>query len=217
MSFRDLMAVVRFGRFALHGRLEDWPRYEWAHQIALFIDNHRIGTMEHVLRCGDMMAEFGVSVHWKICEIEEAIFAAAVHDLGKLAVAKAVIDKPGPLTLEERIAMQEHAYWSRRMLTWVPGFGRVARIVGQHHECWDGTGYPLGLERTEILTTARALSVMDAYDAMVNVRVYRGTRSPKEALQELRRCSGTQFDPEMVEAFIKSQNGPAIAGPETRD
>ncbi|HVF56600.1 MAG TPA: HD-GYP domain-containing protein [Pyrinomonadaceae bacterium] len=126
---------------------------------------------------------------------------ALLHDIGKIGVPDAILYKPGRLTGEEWAVMREHAHIGQQMLCELKSLKDVARIVGQHHEKWDGTGYPAGLRGEEIELNARILAVADAFDAMRHNRVYRAGRTFREASEELERCAGTHFDPTLVEAF----------------
>lgn len=126
---------------------------------------------------------------------------ALLHDIGKIGVPDAVLRKPAKLNEEEWNKMKLHPVHGQKILRNIPFLEGAARIVAQHHEKWDGTGYPIGLRGEYIEVGARIFSVVDAFDAMVSDRVYRKGCSYEDALAELERCSGTQFDPLVVEAF----------------
>lgn len=126
---------------------------------------------------------------------------ALLHDIGKIGVPDAVLRKPAKLNEEEWNKMKLHPVHGQKILRNIPFLEGAARIVAQHHEKWDGTGYPIGLRGEDIEVGARIFSVVDAFDAMVSDRVYRKGCSYEDALAELERCSGTQFDPLIVEAF----------------
>jgi response regulator RpfG family c-di-GMP phosphodiesterase len=126
---------------------------------------------------------------------------ALLHDIGKIGVPDAVLRKPAKLNEEEWNKMKLHPIHGQKILRNIPFLEGAARIVAQHHEKWDGTGYPIGLRGEDIEIGARIFSVVDAFDAMVSDRVYRKGCSYEDALAELERCSGTQFDPLIVEAF----------------
>lgn len=126
---------------------------------------------------------------------------ALLHDIGKIGVPDAILRKPAKLTDEEWHKMRLHPIYGQRILRNIPFLEGAARVVSQHHEKWDGTGYPLKLRGEEIDLGARIFAVVDAFDAMISNRVYRRGRSFEAALQELERCSGTQFDPQIIEAF----------------
>lgn len=127
--------------------------------------------------------------------------AAALHDLGKVGVRDAILDKPGPLTREEWLAMREHATLGARMLAPLRFLAEEARIVRHHHERLDGSGYPDGLAGEAIPLGARIVAVADAYDAMCTLRPYRPAIPPEEAASELERAAGSQLDRAAVAAF----------------
>jgi diguanylate cyclase (GGDEF)-like protein len=135
--------------------------------------------------------------------------ASLLHDVGKLLIPDNILIKPGALTSIEYRAMQEHADFGRTILQSYEAFTDVAEIVGQHHERWDGAGYPNGLRGTQIRPLARAIAVLDAFSAMVVDRPYHRGIPESEALAEIERCSGTQFDPEYVERFVAWRRGAA--------
>jgi HD-GYP domain-containing protein (c-di-GMP phosphodiesterase class II) len=131
-------------------------------------------------------------------------FGALLHDVGKIAVPKEIINKPGKLTPEERLIMQRHTVEGQRMLENVGGvLSRVGVIVRASHESYDGNGYPDGLAGHTIPIEARICSVCDAFSAMTTDRSYRAAMPVGQALAELRRCSGTQFDPDVVAILVE--------------
>ena len=128
-------------------------------------------------------------------------FGALLHDIGKIGVPDAILRKPGPLTEEEWRRMREHPTHGQRILRGIEFLEGAASIVAEHHERWDGTGYPLGLRGTQIDIKARIFAVADAFDAVVSNRVYRHGKSYEAALAELKTHAGRQFDPDVVAAF----------------
>ena len=126
---------------------------------------------------------------------------ALLHDIGKIGVPDAVLRKPAKLNEEEWAKMRLHPQHGQMILRNIPFLEGAARIVAQHHEQWDGSGYPQGLRGEAIDIGARIFAVVDAFDAMVSDRVYRKGRPYDAALEELERCVGQQFDPVIVEAF----------------
>src|SRR6266516_1877436 len=132
----------------------------------------------------------------------DAEFAALLHDIGKIKVPGEIINKPGKLTDEEWEIMKTHTLEGERLLSQVGGIlGNVGKIVRSCHEDWDGTGYPDGLEAADIPLVARIVRACDAYSAMTTDRSYRKARPANEAVAELQRCSGTDFDPVVVKAL----------------
>jgi diguanylate cyclase (GGDEF)-like protein len=134
-------------------------------------------------------------------EVADVRAAAELHDVGKLAVPDAILDKPGPLDDEEWAFMHRHTIVGERILLAAPALAAVAPLVRASHERWDGGGYPDGLAGERIPLGARIVSLCDAFDAMVTDRAYRSAMSLHDALDELERCAGTQFDPAVVDAF----------------
>lgn len=131
-------------------------------------------------------------------------FGALLHDVGKIAVPKEIINKPGPLLPEEWAVMKQHTIEGQRMLESVGGvLARVGGIVRASHEAYDGSGYPDGLAGAEIPVEARICAACDAFSAMTTDRPYRRAMSEEAALAELRACAGTQFDPVVVDAIEK--------------
>jgi HD-GYP domain-containing protein (c-di-GMP phosphodiesterase class II) len=132
-------------------------------------------------------------------------FAALLHDVGKIKVPKQILDKPAALTPSERGVIERHTIWGEQMLCSVGGMlAEVGRVVRSCHEWWDGSGYPDGLAGTAIPISARIVCACDAFSAMTTDRPYRRARSVPEALDELRRCAGTQFDPVVIQALVEA-------------
>lgn len=135
-------------------------------------------------------------------ERRDAEFAALLHDVGKIKIPGEIINKPGKLTDEEFDLIKSHTIEGQQLLSQVGGIlGNVGRIVRSCHEDWDGTGYPDGLAGEDIPLAARIVRCCDAYSAMTTDRSYRKARPAHEAVAELRRCSGTDFDPDVVDAL----------------
>jgi putative two-component system response regulator len=132
------------------------------------------------------------------------------HDVGKIGVPDFILKKPGPLTEEERKEIMKHPEIGGKIIGAVQGLEEVATIVRAHHERFDGKGYPDGLKGYEIPLGARITTVADCYEAMVSPRVYSPGRSAEFALQELKRCRGTQFDPDIVDIFIRKMESSEI-------
>jgi len=138
-------------------------------------------------------------------ERRDAEFVALLHDVGKVRVPKSIINKPGPLTPDERRVMEQHTVEGERLLLRVGGLlGEVGRIVRSCHERYDGAGYPDGIAGGQIPLLARIVACCDAFNAMTTDRSYRRAMALDEAVAELRRVSGTQFDPAVVDALIAS-------------
>lgn len=128
--------------------------------------------------------------------------AARLHDIGKVAIPDAVLQKPGRLTAEEWTVMRTHSAVGADVVSRIPSLRSIAPLIRSHHEHWDGSGYPDGLRAAAIPLGARIIAVADAYDAMISGRPYRQGASRDEALAELERCSGSQFDAKLVGIFV---------------
>src|SRR5256714_574628 len=128
-------------------------------------------------------------------------FGSLLHDIGKIGVPDAILRKPAALSESEWVRMREHPLHGQKILSGIEVLEGAARVVAQHHEKWDGTGYPLGLRGEQIDLNARIFAIADAFDAITSDRVYRRGRSYEEAVAELEAFSGRQFDSDVVEAF----------------
>lgn len=129
--------------------------------------------------------------------------AALLHDLGKLAIPDAVLRKPAPLTAEEQLLVRLHPAIGADLITGIPYIANAVEIVRHAHERTDGLGFPNGVRGGEIPLAARIISVADAFDTMTRPRVFRDAISAREACLEVSRCAGTQFDPQIVQAFLR--------------
>ena len=147
---------------------------------------------------GAVARRFGMSSE----ALDEVTRAAELHDVGKVGIPDAILNKPGPLDRDEWEFMRRHTILGERILNAAAALRPVARLVRSSHERWDGTGYPDRLEGAQIPLGSRIIAVCDAYEAMTSDRAYRSALSPDAAAQELRASAGTQFDPEVVEAFL---------------
>jgi len=127
------------------------------------------------------------------------------HDVGKLAIPDAILNKPGPLTLAEYEQMKRHPELGVQIVERISFLIPSARGILHHQERWDGSGYPAGLQGSEICIEGRILAVADAFDAMITDRPYRAARTEEEAVEELIRCAGSQFDPGVIGAFLRAR------------
>lgn len=134
-------------------------------------------------------------------EVEQIRQAALLHDIGKIGVPDHILVKPGPLSAEERVHMHQHPVLGEKILQPLSFLGPIIDMVAQEHERFDGRGYPRGLRGTQIHLGARIISVADALDAMTSTRSYRKALAFEDAVAEIERCAGTQFDPQIVVAF----------------
>ena len=192
-------------------------RYRAAASLAKAVDARDTYTGSHSERVSELAAKVAKRLGLDAEQVELTRLAGSLHDLGKLAIPEEILRKPGTLTDSERLVLERHPQIGFRMLDSL-GVDPVADLVLHHHERWDGAGYPDGLRGDEIPLGARIIFVTDAYDAMTSDRIYRPKLSSQEALAELERCAGTQFDPGIVAAFVEElglstpmQAAPALA------
>jgi len=134
-------------------------------------------------------------------DIDEIVRGAQLHDVGKMAIPDAILDKPGPLEEHEWKLMHGHTITGERIVASAPALLPVAKLVRSSHERWDGDGYPDGLAGEEIPLGARVITLCDAFQAMIEDRPWQKRRTPAEAMDELHRCAGTQFDAALVDVF----------------
>ena len=169
-------------------------------------------TAEHALEVAYLSRLVGMDLGLNEEELEWLVHGALLHDLGKLIVADEILEKLGPLTEEERALIKRHPEVGARMIEPLEVLSGALPVIRHHHERPDGRGYPDGLEGEEIPLTARIVAAVDAYDVMLRGRPnwpnrYRPKSSPAEALQELRREAGRQFDARVVEALGRVLGG----------
>ncbi len=159
-------------------------------------------TGEHSESVVEMAVAVARGLGLSLAQIEDVRAAALLHDIGKVGIPDAILNKPGPLTPDERTVMAEHPVIGERILRGIGGFAPVADIVRHEHESFDGSGYPDGLAGADIPIGSRIILACDAYHAMTSDRPYRSRMSHEDAFRELRRCTGRQFDPQVTAALV---------------
>ncbi len=178
------------------------PLWDTITALAFAVEAKDPYTRRHSAEVSTWAAKIAVQVGLSRAEVEDIKLAGIVHDIGKIHVPEAVLSKPSFLTPTEFDLVKGHAAWGAKILEPLKETG-IERIVRYHHEALDGNGYPDGLKGDQIPIGARIITVADAFQAMVRDRRYRRRRSTDEAVAELRRCRGTQFDPLAVDALVQ--------------
>ncbi len=159
-------------------------------------------TLEHGRRVQDLVAKIGDKLCLSSAEKGELDILAALHDIGQIGMPGDILMKPCYLTSEEWDLMKKHPEIGEGIARAVPNLKNIAEAILSHHEYWNGTGYPRGLNGETIPLHSRILAIADAYDVMTNGRPYKKAISRTEALEEIKRCAGTQFDPELAKLFM---------------
>jgi diguanylate cyclase (GGDEF)-like protein/putative nucleotidyltransferase with HDIG domain len=160
-------------------------------------------TSDHTQEVAELAVEVGAVLGLPAYELRNVELGALLHDIGKIRIPESILSKPGPLSEEQWAVMRSHPEVGERILTPIDSLTDVLPIVRSSHERWDGTGYPDGLAGADIPLGARIVAVCDAYRAMVEERPYRAALPRGEAIEELRKSSGTHFDPDCVTAVLE--------------
>ena len=171
------------------------------HLAANVVDRSDSYTAGHSARVADVAAVIARLIDCTTDEIELIRRGALLHDVGKIGIPEKVLRKQGSLTREERHMIDLHPIFGASILARIPEAAPLIPLVLHHHEHWDGNGYPGKLAMMDIPVGARVIAVADAYDAMTSYRTYGPALSSEEALDELRSCSGTQFEPRLVDTM----------------
>jgi HD-GYP domain-containing protein (c-di-GMP phosphodiesterase class II) len=160
-------------------------------------------TRGHSTRVTALAELVALRLGWGEERLKSLRIGGRLHDVGKLAIPDAVLSKEGRLEADELVQIQEHPKVGAKLILRIAALRDAIPYVLYHHERWDGTGYPSGKAGEEIPVEARVLAVADAFDAMTSDRPYRPALSHDEALAEVERCAGTQFDPEIARIFLE--------------
>ncbi len=159
-------------------------------------------TEEHGQRLGRVCQVIGEQLGLAPKDLDDLQLLSKLHDIGKIGIDDRIINKPGKLSEDEWKIMKQHPEIGYRIAMATPQLEHIAEYILYHHEHWDGTGYPMGLKGFEIPIISRILAVADAFDAMTEDRVYRRALSREDALKEIERNAGTQFDPKIARLFV---------------
>ena len=194
------VAGERSGRLDLQGSREEMLR-----RLARVVEFRDSDTGGHVERMSAYAAVIATRLGFGAGDARQLQLAATMHDVGKVAVPDAVLQKPGPLTPGERTVMERHAEVGHAMLSGPGGplLDLAATVACTHHERWDGAGYPAGLRGSAIPLAGRIVAVADVFDALTSDRVYKDAMPFDEAVDVIREGAGSQFDPVVVEAFVR--------------
>jgi putative nucleotidyltransferase with HDIG domain len=206
---RDLILQNRFYQQTLETRVRDLDRRNKQHLI------NGVQTLVHALEAKDAytsghsarVSRYAVKTAIQLGitgeRLEHIRLGGELHDIGKIGTREDILNKPGPLGPEEFAHIKEHTVLGERILApFLSEAGAVLTIVRSHHERLDGGGFPDGIGGSDIPLEARLVAVVDAFDAMTTSRAYRASRTPAEAIDELRRCAGSHFDRDVVDAFL---------------
>lgn len=191
-------------------RLKQKLKKNWQKTVNILIrliemkDTYTKGHSEEVAKWSGIIAK---NLNLSNDEQEEIKMAARLHDIGKIGIPEGILNAPRKLKKEEYAEVKKHPNLGADLFSNIDKFKKVSQIIRYHHEWYDGEGYPDGLIGEKIPLGSRIITIADAYQAMTSDRPYRKALSNREAIAELKRCTGSQFDPEIVMVFIRILNG----------
>ena len=208
---RDLVLQNRFYQQTLESRVKDLTErnrqslINGVEMLVFALEAKDPYTSGHSLRVTELAVKTAVQFGFTGPSLAQVELGSKLHDIGKIGIKESVLNKPGPLSPEEFDHVKLHVVLGERILKpFLEEQPSALRIVRSHHERLDGSGFPDGISGSDIPLEARIVAVVDAYDAMITNRAYRPPREPGAAVAELRRGSGSQFDPEVVDAFVRA-------------
>jgi HD-GYP domain-containing protein (c-di-GMP phosphodiesterase class II) len=170
-------------------------------ETSLFEKSHE--TRNHTDRLNKLSIKLGRESNLAESELDKLSLLSILHDIGKVAIPEEILEKEGKLTRSEWNTLKRHPVIGSNICESSPLLVHIANSVLCHHERWNGSGYPRGIKGDDIPIISRIITIVDAYDVMTHNRIYSKSITKDKAIEELKRCSGTQFDPRLVEKFIK--------------
>lgn len=200
-----VMIIIIFTRYTFMLYIETKSKYIETIEVLMHAlesrDKYTEGHSRNVARIAEMIAR---ELKFSESKIEELKLAAYLHDVGKIGISDAILNKPGKLTEEEYAKIKQHPEIGYQIVKDIKDLGRIPEIIRYHHERYDGNGYPEGKKGDEIGIDVYILQLADSIDAMMTDRVYRKALSPEEIMKELMKNNGTQFHPKVVEAYLRA-------------
>jgi putative nucleotidyltransferase with HDIG domain len=172
--------------------------------LAYAVDAKDQYTQGHSQKVSAYAALLAEAVGMSESEVEEIRLGAVLHDVGKVGIPESILNKSGPLNPDEWETMKTHVTYGAKILEPLTALARIRQMVLHHHEFFDGSGYPSAVSGDNIPIGARIITIADSYDTITSDRSYKKGRTAVEALAELERCANTQFDPQLVEAFVRA-------------
>jgi len=168
-----------------------------------FLEIHDNYTKGHSEKVAVLVKKTAEAMELPSEKINETYLTGLVHDIGKMLISEEILNKPDELSNEEYGKIKKHPEWAYEAIIKNEALSEIAKNAKHHHERWDGKGYPDGLSGNDIPLISQILIVADSYDAMTSQRAYRDALTKKEAIDELKRCRGSQFPPDIVDIFIE--------------
>src|SRR5438270_7081239 len=199
---RDPAIIALLNTETAEGGREETALHGTGEALVTLVEKRDQSLGYHSRQVADLVRQLALACGMSLEEAQVVVLAGQLHDIGKVAIPDAILQKPGPLTEEEWEQLRRHSVVGAEVIGHIPSLRPLVPVIRAHHERWDGHGYPDHLEGEEIPLAARLIAVADAYTVMITDRPYQQACSSADALMELRRCTGTQFDPQIVEALI---------------
>jgi HD-GYP domain-containing protein (c-di-GMP phosphodiesterase class II) len=172
------------------------------YSLVEFVERKELFTLGHAKNVSKLSVLLGNAIGFSVDELDSLRIASFLHDIGKSGIPASLLTKPEKLSGEEMTIIRTHPVQGARLVSITAGFEGLAPFIKHHHEKYDGTGYPDGLKGDEIPLLSRIICIADAFDSMVRRRAYSIARSSLEAIDEICRCSGTQFDPALADTLV---------------